>query len=108
MKTVTPAERERAVVFLRDWIVVGSRVFTLLRSAPRSRRRREIGLVVWDRVAGRPFHPEFHVGRALGLRLGRRGGLVVHGGGADAGQELVNRLAVALHGDPTALTHEWL
>jgi hypothetical protein len=108
MKKATLVERERAVAFLRDWIVVGTRVFTLLRSAPRSRRRREIGVVVWDRVSGRPFHPEFHVGRALDLRLGRRGGLVVHGGGVDAGQELVKRLAVALHGDPAALTHEWL
>lgn len=108
MARIDAQERTESLTRLREWMPKGSRVFTILRSVSKSGMRREVAVVVWLPGEARPIHPNFHVSRALGLRFGKRQGLVMEGCGMDMGFELVYRLASALHDDPNALTHEWL
>ena len=101
-------DQSESLARLREWMPKGSRIFTILRSVSKSGMQREVAVVVWRPGEDRPIYPNFHVGRVLGLRFGKREGLVLQGCGMDMGFELVYRLASALHDDPNALTHEWL
>jgi len=102
------SEQSESLIRLRDWMPKGSRVFTVLRSVSKSGMQREVSVVVWLPGDDRPIFPSFHVGRLLGLRCGKREGVVLNGCGMDMGFDLVYQLACALHNDPNALTQQWL
>ena len=56
----------------------------------------------------RPVHPNYSVSCALGLRLGKRDGMIIHGCGMDMGFDIAYRLGFKLYGDGYVLKHEWL
>ncbi len=116
------AEREEAIERLREWIKPGDTVYTILRHVSRSGMQREIGIVIFH--DGCDLHPNNAVAKALGLRQGKRDGVIIGGCGMDMGFEIVYRLGRAMwpngtpepHGarDPMdcsggyALKHRWL
>jgi hypothetical protein len=93
---------------LRQWLPKGTRVFTILRSVSRSGMRREVSVVVFLPGDNLPIYPNHHVCQVLGLRRGKREGVVLNGCGMDMGFHLVCDLAHALYGDTDALSQEWL
>lgn len=119
------AERQDAIVQLREWIKPGDTVYTILDNVSRSGMSRAIRVLVpliggngVESVppGGKPTdyirkdshvdfnHLNYAVGKALGLRHWRRNGreqdaLVVGGCGMDMGFHLVNSLSYALYGD---------
>lgn len=91
---------------LKAWMPKGTTVYTVLRHVSASGMRREIGLVLLN--DGQLRHPNHAASQVLGLRLGKRDGLITNGGGMDMGYDLVHRLGEELHGDGYALRHEWI
>jgi hypothetical protein len=108
MARCTETERNESLIWLREHVPSGTRVYTILRHVSRSGMQREIGLVVFRPEDAYARHPNFHAARVLGERLGKASGVIVHGCGMDMGFDLVYRLGRSVHGDPRSLTHEWL
>jgi len=105
---IQPTPAEESIYHLRRLMPTGQVVCTVLRSVSRSGLRREIGVVVWDTESRCPIHLNWHVSRALGLRCGKSGGVIIDGCGMDMGFDLVDRLARVLHGDDRSLTQIWI
>jgi len=105
---IEPTPAEESIYHLRRLMPKGQVVCTVLRSVSRSGLRRELGVIVWDAKRNCPLHLNWHVARALGLRCGKNGGVVVDGCGMDMGFELIDRLARVLHSDDRSLIHVWL
>lgn len=100
------AERHDAIAKLREWIKPGDTVYTVLDSVSRSGMSRTIRVVLLSCENGRTvdLHPNFLVGRALGLRHAKRNGreqdgLVCGGCGMDMGFWLVYNLSRTLFPD---------
>jgi hypothetical protein len=101
MKTNT-TDKTKAIEQLREWLKPGDTVYTILESVSRSGMSREIRVVVpRTDETGRVFflHPNWSVSRAIGVRQGKRDGLVVGGCGMDAGFEVVYHLGRVLWPD---------
>lgn len=105
MSNAQSAERDAAIMQLREWITPGDTVYTVLRHVSRSGGRREIGVVLM-RSNGAPMdfsprivdlHPNYAVSKALRIPLAKRGdAVIVNGGGMDMGFHLVYELGAAL------------
>jgi hypothetical protein len=101
-------ERQAAIAVLREWMKPGDTVFTVLRHVSRSGMQREIGVVLVRPESHSHFpadstvtvrHPEYQIGKALGIRMGKREGLIVGGCGMDMGFQLVYELSSVLFPD---------
>lgn len=108
----TKAEVAEARESLKGILRKGETVFTVLRHVSASGMQREIGLVVIrkgaDGFMDYCLHPNHGASRLLGLRQGKRKGLIVDGCGMDMGWHLVSNLSHALYGDENALKHAWI
>ena len=125
MTKAQQTEREKAIEQLREWIKPGDTVYTILDHVSRSGMQRAIRVVIpivageaieSAAPGGRPTdyvrkdsigvdfrHPNYAVGKALGLRHWKRNGyeqdaLMVGGCGMDMGFHLVYNLSYALYG----------
>lgn len=92
----TKQEKAEAIAQLREWLKPGDTVHTILRNVSRSGMSREIGVVIL-RPDGVTLHPNWSVAKALGLRQGKRDGVIVGGCGMDMGFHLVSNLAYILY-----------
>lgn len=116
MTRSTKSERDEAIARLRDWIKPGDTVYTILRHVSPSGMQREIGVVLLaptkqngDPLSGGStypadvrivdLHPNHAVATALGVRLGKRDGVIVGGCGMDMGYHIVYSLARTLWPD---------
>ena len=105
MTKASDAERDEAIAKLRDWIKPGNTVYTVLDQVSRSGMSRQIRVVLQgpnERGECDTLHPNWAVGKALGLRHARRNGyeqdaLVVGGAGMDMGFHVVNSLSYVLY-----------
>ncbi len=88
------AERDEAIAKLREWLKPGDPVYTILRHVSRSGMQREIGIVTMNE--GSDLHPNYLVAKALGMRQGKRDGIIMGGCGMDMGFALVYELSHAL------------
>lgn len=108
--------RQHAIDRLREWIKPGDTVYTILDHVSASGMTRHIRVLVPMTGSERPEfrHPNNAVGRALGLRHGKRNGrdvdgLVMGGCGMDMGFALVYDLGVGItHTDGYAVSQRWL
>lgn len=98
----TQAERDKAeaITKLREWIKPGDTVYTVLDQVSRSGMSRHIRVVLLKN--GTDLHPNWAVGKALGLRHAKHNGyeqdaLVIGGAGMDMGFHLVNNLSYVLY-----------
>lgn len=113
MTKAQKAEKQEAIDQLREWIKPGDTVYTILEHVSRSGMQREIRVLVpyvkRDGVCGPGnnnglacsvdfLHPNWSVAKALGLRQGKRDGLIMGGCGMDMGFALVYELSHALYG----------
>lgn len=89
-------ERNAAIERLRGWLKPGDTVCTILRHVSASGMQREIGIVIPTPDGGRFLHPNHAVATALGLRLGKRDGVIVNGCGMDMGFHVTYNLARVL------------
>lgn len=106
MTKAAKAERDEAIAKLREWIKPGDTVYTVLDSVSRSGMSRVIRVVLLECEDGRAVdrHPNYAVGKALGLKHAKRNGreqdgLVMNGCGMDMGFELVYQLGRVLYPD---------
>lgn len=106
MTKAQKAEKAEAIAQLREWIKPGDTVYTILDHVSRSGMSRQIRVVLLACEDGRPtdLHPNWAVGKALGLSHGKRNGreldsLTVGGCGMDMGFHLVYSLSSVLYGD---------
>jgi hypothetical protein len=93
-------ERDEAIAQLREWLPPGSTVYCVLRHVSRSGMQREISLHSVDSGNGKRADISWLSGlaaRALGMRLGKRDGIIVGGCGMDMGFHLVYELSHTLH-----------
>lgn len=104
MTKAQKAERDEAIAKLREWIKPGDTVYTVLDHVSRSGMSRNIRVVLMESKDGRvvDLHPNWAVGKALGLRHAKRNGyeqdaLVVGGCGMDMGFHVVNSLSYRLY-----------
>ena len=109
MTKAEQAERDQAIAKLRDWIKPGDTVYTVLDQVSRSGMSRHIRVVLLTPEG--PLHPNWAVGKALGLRHAKRNGseqdaLVVGGCGMDMGYHVVNSLSYVLYPEYTCLGGE--
>lgn len=100
------AERDEAIAKLREWIKPGDTVYTVLDHVSSSGMSRHIRVVLLSCEGGRTvdLHPNWAVGKALGLKHAKRHGreqdaLVVGGCGMDMGFHLVHNLGYVLYPD---------
>ena len=107
------AERQDAIDKLREWIKPGDTVYTVLDRVSRSGMSRQIRVVLLSCEGGRAIdlHPNWAVGKALGLRHAKRNGyeqdaLVVGGCGMDMGFHLVYSLGAVLYPEGFTCTGE--
>lgn len=98
------AAKLEALAKLREWIKPGDTVYTVLDHVSASGMSRAIRVVLLDCADGRvtDLHPNWSVGKALGLRHWKRNGreqdaLVVGGCGMDMGFHLVYSLGRVLY-----------
>jgi hypothetical protein len=98
MTKAQKAERAEAIAKLREWVKPGDTVHTVIRNVSRSGMSREIGIVL-IRADGSMLHPNYSVARALGLRQGKRDGIIVGGCGMDMGFALVYEIGRAIFPD---------
>lgn len=92
----TKQEKAEAIAQLREWLKPGDTVHTILRHVSRSGMSREIGVVIL-RPDGVTLHPNWSVAKALGLRQGKRDGVIVGGCEMDMGFHLVSNLGWILY-----------
>ena len=98
-------EKQEAIARLHEWIKPGDTVYTILDRVSASGMSRQVRVVLLscdgkNEIA--PLHPNYAVGRALGLRHGKRNGreldsLTMQGCGTDVGFELVYNLGRVLY-----------
>ena len=88
-------DQAEAIVKLREWLKPGDTVHTILRHVSRSGMQREVGVVIIDKD-GNDIHPNYLVSKALGLRVGKRDGLIMGGCGMDMGFALIYELSAKL------------
>ena len=101
-----PTEQDEAIAKLREWIKPGDTVYTVLDAVSRSGMSRQIRVVLLttnEQGQCDTLHPNWAVGKALGLRHAKRNGyeqdaLVIGGAGMDMGFHLVYELSYALYG----------
>lgn len=96
---MTKAQRQEqweAKRTLREWIEPGDTIYTVLRRVSRSGMQREISL---HGVGGYLVWYTGMAARALGERIGKRGGIIVGGCGMDMGFQLVYNLGRVLYPD---------
>lgn len=98
-------EQAEAITKLRDWIKPGDTVYTILDHVSSSGMSRQIRVVLLSCEGSKAvdLHPNYAVGKALGLRHAKRNGreqdaLVVGGCGMDMGFHLVYGLSQVLYG----------
>lgn len=135
MTKASQAERDQAIAQLREWIKPGDTVYTILDHVSASGMSRAIRVVLLHCKDGKAIdlHPNYSIGKALGLRHWKRNGhtqdaLIVGGCGMDMGFHLVYSLGRVLfpegfkvegrgrNGDTSgwdkdggyALNHRWL
>ena len=104
---VSKADRDEALAVLRKWIKPGDTVYTVLDHVSRSGMSRIIRVVLLQTGDdGKPvdLHPNWAVGKVLGLSHGKRNGreldgLRVDGCGMDMGFHLVYNLSRTLFRD---------
>lgn len=89
--------RSEAIAKLREWLSPGDTVYTILRHVSRSGMQREISVVV--NRNGEHLHPDYSVAKTLGMRQGKRDGVIVGGCGMDMGFHLVYNLGATLWPD---------
>jgi hypothetical protein len=111
MTKAQKAEREDAILKLREWLKPGDTVYTILRHVSRSGMQREIGIVIFK--DGVDLHPNYAVALAVNVRTNKDGdGVVVGGAGMDMGYHVVHTLSRVLWPDTARpgydLTHRWL
>jgi hypothetical protein len=88
-------DRAEAIERLREIFPDGSTAYTVLRHVSASGMSREISVInrgtddVWD--------CSYLVARALGWRIGKRGGIVIEGAGMDMGFHLVYEMSQTIH-----------
>ena len=96
------ADKESAIGRLQECFPIGTTVHTSLAHVSASGMQREIKVYVAtiDDVDGSPGIHEvtYSVSRALGLRVGKRGGVIVGGCGMDMGFQLCHNISYELHG----------
>lgn len=99
------AEKDQAITQLREWIKPGDTVYTILDHVSSSGMSRAIRVLVPTTTGATVdfIHPNWAVGRALGLRHWKRNrneqdALVLGGCGMDMGFHLVYELSHALYG----------
>jgi len=80
-------------------------IYTVLRHVSSSGMQREISVKMID--AGRIIHLDWLVSEALGIRQGKKGGLVVKGCGMDMGFHLVDNIK-RVCGAGKTFRHEWI
>lgn len=112
------AEREQAIETIRGMVRPGDTVYTVLRHVSRTGMMREISLHVVAQDTGRLFDLTYFAARALGDRIGKRGGIRVPGCGMDMGFHLVYSLSsvcfrnqdqdAGSRGPGYALRQEWI
>lgn len=88
--------KQEAADQLRKWLKPGDTVYTILRHVSRSGMQREISLYV--KTPDGMQWLDGYARHVLGLRVGKREGLVIGGCGMDMGFELVYQLGYALFG----------
>ena len=93
---------------LREWAPKGTRIYTVVRHVTRTRTSREIGVLLFDQADGNFRHIDHMTADALGLRMGKRDGVMVPGCGMDMGFWLVGELAQVIHGDERAFAQSWI
>lgn len=116
MTKAQQADKAEAIARLRDWIKPGDTVYTILEHVSRSGMQREIRVVLptvecrevyHDNAIGGYtenvhtvgfLHPNHAISKALGLRQGKRDGLILGGCGMDMGFHLVYELSATLYG----------
>lgn len=105
MTKAQKTEREAARVQLRESIKPGDTVYTILDHVSRSGMNRHIRVVLLGCDNGKPtdLHPNWAVGKALGISHAKRNGreldaLSIGGCGMDMGFHLVYELSYALYG----------
>lgn len=108
MTKAQKADRDEAIVQLREICPPGTEVRCILRHCSRSEMQREISALVGDYR-----DISYLVARAIGSRLGKHHAVIMGGCGMDMGFAMVNALSYALHGTdvPRAgytLTHQWI
>lgn len=103
MTKAQKAERQEAIDKLREWIKPGDTVYTVLDHVSSSGMSRAIRVVLLKADDGKviDLHPNWAIGKALGLRHWKRHGrdqdaLVVGGCGMDMGFHLVYSLSRVL------------
>lgn len=99
---VNKSDRDEALARLRAWLKPGDTVYTVLRNVSRSGMQREISMyaMLRDDATGevRPQWLDGSARHVLGLRVGKRDGLIVGGCGMDMGFHLVYELSARLFG----------
>lgn len=105
MTKAQQAERDEAIGKLREWIKPGDTVYTILDHVSSSGMSRAIRTVLLNCENGKAdaTHPNYAVGKALGLRHWKWQGheqdaLVLSGCGMDMGFHLVYELSYLLYG----------
>jgi len=103
MTKAQKAERERAIVALREHIKPGDTVYTVLDHVSKSGMSRNIRVLIpYTREDGSVdfLHPNYLVAQAIGARQAKRGdGIVMGGCGMDMGFHLVSTLSRVLFPD---------
>lgn len=112
------AEREEAIETIRGMVQPGDTVYTILRHCSASGMLREISLHVVEKKTGRLFDLTYFAARAMGDRMGKRGGIRVPGCGMDMGFHIVYCLSsvcfrnqdqdAGSRGPGYALRQEWI
>lgn len=101
------AEREEAVVRLKEHLKRGDIVFTIARHVASSGMQRTIQLITFHK--GRPLYLGYNAAIALDMPYDKKyEGIKIRGAGMDMGFALVDHLSHALFGDSRALKQEWL
>ena len=114
MTKASDTEKTEAIAKLRDWIKPGDTVYTVLDQVSRSGMSRHIRVVLLtsdERGQCAGLHPNWAVGKALGLRHAKRNGyetdaLVVGGCGMDMGFHVVSTLSYTLYPEYQCLGRE--
>lgn len=103
------SEAADSVEALRKFLPEGSTVWTIVNSRSKSGISRTIRVISLNEPDG-PRYLAYHVSRALGWTLTRKGedAVRVNGCGMDMGPHLVDTLSRVLYGRGDALKHRWL
>ena len=96
--------QQEAIERIREWVVPGQTVYTILRHRSASGMQRVIQLLIME--ADGPRYLGFSAAKALGYRYDREHeGIVIRGCGMDMGFDLVYQLGSVLWPQGTPLTH---